>query len=84
METAFVKNRWLLTEANLNSEENKIPMQEFEAERKSAFEQSGGDAIAAAEILREKYEWIPTQAAMHNAQIEYETQFERRLRGELY
>lgn len=84
VETTFVKNRWLLTEANLNSEENKISMREFEAERKSALEQSGGDAIAAAEILREKYEWIPTQAAMHNAQIEYETQFERRLRGELY
>ncbi|MDE5581774.1 MAG: hypothetical protein K2I95_10205 [Treponemataceae bacterium] len=83
-ETTFVKNRWLLTEANLNSEENKIPMQEFEAERKTALEQSGGDAILAAEILREKYEWIPTQAAMHNAQIEYETQFEKRIRGELY
>lgn len=84
VETTFVKDRWLLTDANLNSEETKIPMQEFEAERKLAFEQSGGDAISAAELLQQKYEWIPTQRAMHDAQIEYETQSEKRIRGQLY
>ena len=82
-ETTFVKDRWLLSDVNLKMNEDKIPIQEFEAAQNHAFE-IGGNPIAAAEILRKKYEWIPTQSAMHNAQIEYETQSAKRARGELY
>lgn len=84
VELTFVKNRWLVTDSDLLSESENISFEEFNAQKKDALEQCGGDAIAAAEILREKYDWIPTSQAMHDARIEYETTAAKRVRGELY
>lgn len=84
VELTFVKNRWLVTDSDLLSESENISFEEFNAQEKDALEQCGGDAIAAAEILREKYDWIPTSQAMHDARIEYETTAAKRARGELY
>lgn len=84
VELTFVKNRWLVTDSDLLSESENISFEEFNAQKKDALEQCGGDAIAAAEILRKKYDWIPTSQAMHDARIEYETTAAKRARGELY
>ncbi len=84
VEMTFVKNRWLVTDSDFLSEGESVSFEEFKAQEKAALEQCGDDAIAAAEILREKYDWIPTSQAMHDARIEYETTAEKRTRGELY
>ncbi len=84
VELTFVKNRWLVTDVDLLSEEESVSFEEFKAQDEAALERSEGDAIVAAEILREKYDWIPTSQAMHAARIEYETIAEKRARGEWY
>ena len=84
IEMTFVKNRWLVTDVDFLSEEENVSFEEFRVQDEAALEQSEGDAIAAAEILRKKYDWIPTSQAMHAARIEYETIAAKRARGELY
>lgn len=84
VELTFVKNRWLVTDLDFSSEEENVSFEEFNADEEKALEQCEGDVIAAAEILRKKYEWIPTSQAMHAARIEYETTAAKRARGELY
>lgn len=84
VEATFLKDRWLVTDVNIESEEKLYSIEEFSKDRKAAIEQQSGDSILAAQMLREKYAWIPTDKALYNARIEDETIAAKRARGEVY
>lgn len=69
----FLKKRWLVTGLKLESQEKLYSLKEFLDNREAALEECGGDALAAARKLKEKYEWIPSDKEMAAARIETET-----------
>lgn len=68
----FIKNRWLATSFDMASDEKIYSLEEFLEDRKNALKKTNGDAVEAAKLLKEKYEWIPSDKEMTAARIEYE------------
>ena len=69
----FTKKRWLVTGLELSSKESACSLKEFLADREAALSECDGDAISAAQKLKQKYEWIPSGKEMAAARIECET-----------
>ena len=67
----YNKDRWVIT--NIETESNTLPVsnKKFKADYWNAVAENGGDVIKALPQLRQKYEWLPSDAAM---KAEYDAQ----------
>lgn len=68
----FKKNRWLIKSTDTVQEENKISKTEFYTDYSKAMKDSSDDAKKAAELLRAKYEWVPSQSELEEAAADIE------------
>ena len=60
----YKKDRWVIT--NIETESNTLPVsnKKFKADYWNAVAENGGDVLKALPQLRQKYEWLPSDAAM--------------------
>ena len=67
----YKKDRWVIT--NIETESNTLPVsnKKFKADYWNAVAENGGDVLKALPQLRQKYEWLPSDAAM---KAEYDAQ----------
>ncbi|MCR4632068.1 MAG: hypothetical protein K5786_10600, partial [Treponema sp.] len=67
----YKKDRWVIT--NIETESNTLPVsnKKFKADYWNAVAKNGGDVLKALPQLRQKYEWLPSDAAM---KAEYDAQ----------
>lgn len=63
---SWMKNRWILTDINVEAEQLPFDSTEFKAEYWHVLKASDGDVVKAAEQLRFRYPWIPSRAVMEN------------------
>lgn len=68
----FKKNRWLIKSTDTVQEENKISKTEFYTDYSKAMKDSSDNAKKAAELLRTKYEWVPSQSELEEAAADIE------------
>lgn len=69
----FTKNRWIITDIQISSNDLKVDCSEFKKDYFAAIQQYN-DVILAAEGLRGKYVWLPEKSALQQEKerIEYE------------
>ena len=62
----WLKNRWILTDIDVEAEPLPFDSTEFKSEYWSSLKNSDNDVVKAVEKLRFRYPWIPSRAVMEN------------------
>jgi len=70
----YVKNRWILTNLVSESKDLNVDSNSFKMEYYSILEQTNNDVLEAVNILRKKYNWLPSKTVMENEQTRLKTQ----------
>ena len=63
----FKENRWQVRDVKSTGKPVSVDLTAFRADVRSAEEKSAGDVILEADILREKYPWIPEKKGLLSA-----------------
>ena len=70
----YKKNRWLISDIQMESENINVDCKAFKSDYFEALKESGGQVIPAVDSLRSKYQWLPEKDAMQREKdlIEYQ------------
>ena len=70
----YKKNRWLISDIQMESENINVDCKAFKSDYFEALKESGGQVIPAIDSLRSKYQWLPEKDAMQREKdlIEYQ------------
>ncbi|MDD6963329.1 MAG: hypothetical protein PUI64_10610 [Treponema succinifaciens] len=70
----FKKDRWIITGIQTEIESRFLKFSELKTEYSAAMENCGGDVFACASVLRQKYDFIPTDQEITDAEKYVEEQ----------
>ena len=56
--------RWIVTDVQSRNKQLFVFTKDFSADYQAALDATGGDVIKSVAIMREKYEWLPTDAEL--------------------
>lgn len=70
----FKKDRWIVSEIQTEIESQFLKFSVFKEEYSAAMEECGGDVFACASVLRRKYDFIPSDQEIKDAQKYLEEQ----------
>ena len=70
----FKKDRWIIFDIQTEIESRFLKFSELKAEYSFAMENCGGDVFACASILRQKYDFIPSDQEIKDAEKYVEEQ----------
>ncbi len=70
----YKKNRWVITDLNVQNTQINVDCAKFKSDYFEALNKTEGNAIAAAELLRETYFWLPDNETLQKEkeQIDYQ------------
>lgn len=72
----YKKDRWHVTSIKRNIESTETDLQSFLEQYNATLDKTEGDVLEAVKILKEQYNWLPSNAAMLTAADELYKQFE--------
>lgn len=70
----FKKDRWIIFDIQTEIESNFFKFSELKAEYSAAMEKCGGDVFACASVLRQEYDFIPSDQEIKDAEKYVEEQ----------
>ena len=70
----FKKGRWIIFDIQTEIESSFLKFSELKAEYSAAMEKCGGDVFACASVLRQKYDFIPSDQEIKDAEKYVEEQ----------